>query len=207
MKLINLIDKCLNFVVLCSKKYNIDESHALLHSIEVLHYAKKILHSELEANPYLHEQKDIIYTSAILHDMCDNKYVVEKEGLHRIDQFLSPHMEPEKIHTVLEIISKMSYSKVKKVGFPNLGDHQLAYHIVRESDLLTAYHIPRSIAFTMIKLDKTYSNGLDDIRLLFEQRMLHQIKDSLFVTKYSQQQAFKLHNETLRSLDDYTCKF
>ena len=41
----------------------------------------------------------------------------------------------------------MSYSKVKVHGYPELGDYQLAYHIVRESDLLTAYNIPRSIVY------------------------------------------------------------
>ena len=29
----------------------------------------------------------------------------------------------------------MSYSKVKKSGFPDMNEFQTAYHIVRESDL------------------------------------------------------------------------
>ena len=46
-----------------------------------------------------------------------------------------------------DIIGSMSYSKVKKNGFPELGDYQTEYNIVREADLLAAYDIDRAIIY------------------------------------------------------------
>ena len=97
LPLSKIIDASLKYVVHNSKLYNIDESHSLTHSIEVLHYAKNIVHSEIDNNPFLLEQKEIIYSSAILHDMCDNKYVCEKEGLERIEDFLIPLIGNKKL--------------------------------------------------------------------------------------------------------------
>ena len=45
----------------------------------------------------------------------------------------------------------MSYSKVNKNGFPELGNYQLCYNIVREADLLASYNIDRCIIYQMIK--------------------------------------------------------
>jgi hypothetical protein len=54
LTLISSIMNCaFQYVINTSKRYNIDESHALKHSMDVLHYSNKIYQSELTKNPYL----------------------------------------------------------------------------------------------------------------------------------------------------------
>jgi len=67
----SLLSKLVHFVLLTTKKYQIDESHGLSHSMNVLHYANKIYESEIENYPILKNQEKLIYVSAILHDMCE----------------------------------------------------------------------------------------------------------------------------------------
>ena len=197
----NLINASFQYVMMTSKKYDIDESHALSHSMKVFHHTKSIINAELIQNPFLLEQKDIIYTSAILHDMCDKKYMDENEGIQFIDKFLSAHLERHKIDVVKSIITSMSYSKVKTVGYPNLGEYQLAFHIVRESDLLTAYDVPRCIVYSMFQPGTDYSSTIHHVNNLFESRMLQHINDDLFVTEHSKLLSRKLHIEAKTELD------
>jgi len=139
----SLITKLFHFVLYASSKYNIDESHGLSHSMNVLNFAHNIYINELPDFPFLKEQERIIYTSAILHDMCDKKYMNENEGIYEIEEYLQEKLDPIEIDLTKTIISTMSYSTVKKKGYPLLGTYQLAYHIVREADLLSAYDFDR----------------------------------------------------------------
>jgi HD superfamily phosphodiesterase len=68
--------------------YNIDESHGLSHSMNVFLMANDIYRHEVINTPILRGQQQIIYTSAILHDTCDHKYMDKEEGLERIREFL-----------------------------------------------------------------------------------------------------------------------
>ena len=140
-----IIVKAFELVMILCKKFNIDESHSLKHSMEVYNFTLRIYESEVVMNPYLEEQKDIIVLAAILHDTIDKKYVAEEDGIEEIRKYLNDVMAPEKLSVIFQIITTMSYSTVKKNGFPLLGDYQLAYHIVREADLLAAYDIDRCI--------------------------------------------------------------
>ena len=69
----NLIAKGFKYVVETSKKFNIDESHALKHSMEVYGFANRIYENEVKNSPNLEKQREIIYMAAIGHDMCDKK--------------------------------------------------------------------------------------------------------------------------------------
>jgi HD superfamily phosphohydrolase YqeK len=71
-----------------SSKYNIDTSHSESHSMSVLHFADENYNSQLYFNPELKEQKNVIYCAAVLHDMCDKKYIEEEKGLNEIEYFL-----------------------------------------------------------------------------------------------------------------------
>ena len=53
--------------------------------------------NELPDCPFLKEQEKVIYTAAILHDMCDKKYVNEDEGIRQIEDFLQESMDPAEI--------------------------------------------------------------------------------------------------------------
>jgi len=196
-----IIDKAFELVMILCKKFNIDESHSLKHSMEVYNFALRIYESELPMNSYLEEQKDIIVVAAILHDTIDKKYVAEEDGIEEIRKYLNDVMTPEKLSVIFQIITTMSYSTVKKNGFPLLGDYQLAYHIVREADLLAAYDIDRCIMYSMYKKNENYLKALDTAIVLFEHRVFRHRKDRLFVTNYSKKLSVKLHKKAKKDID------
>ena len=195
------IVKAFELVMVLCKKFNIDESHSLKHSMEVYNFALRIYESELPMNAYLEEQKDIIVLAAILHDTIDKKYVAEADGIEEIRQFLEGYVSTEKLGIIFQIITTMSYSTVKKNGFPLLGDYQLAYHIVREADLLAAYDIDRCIMYSMYTKNANYSEALDAAIVLFDHRVLKHRKDRLFVTNYSKKLSVKLHKKAKEDID------
>ena len=196
-----LIVKAFDLVMVLCKKFNIDESHSLKHSMEVYNFALRIYESELHMNPYLEEQKDIIVLAAILHDTIDKKYVAEEEGIEEIRKYLNGLVTFEKLDIIFQIITTMSYSTVKKNGFPLLGDYQLAYHIVREADLLAAYDIDRCIMYSMYTKNANYSEALDMAIVLFDNRVLKHRKDKLFVTNYSKKLSVNLHKKAKKDIE------
>ena len=196
-----IINKAFELVMILCKKFNIDESHSLKHSMEVYNFALRIYESELLMNPYLEVQKDIIVLAAILHDTIDKKYVVEADGIKEIRSYLENYVSPEKLSIIFQIITTMSYSTVKKNGFPLLGDYQLAYHIVREADLLAAYDIDRCIMYSMYTKNANYSESLDAAIILFECRVFRHRKDQLFITNYSKKLSIKLHKKAKKDIE------
>jgi hypothetical protein len=197
--LITLVNRAFQFAIIGSEKYHIDESHAVRHSLDVYHYALQIYNSELPKQPYLVEQQPVIYASAILHDMCDKKYMDESYGLNEIREHMKDYMTTEDLHAMSSIISTMSYSKVKRVGYPDLGDYQMAYHIVREADLLSAYDVTRSFIYQMMHERYQYTQSLEVVNELFDKRIFNYIPDDLFITEFSKQKARELH---LQSKDE-----
>jgi len=196
-----IIVKAFDLVLLLCKKFNIDESHSLKHSMEVYNFALRIYENELILNPYLSEQKDIIILASILHDTIDKKYVSEEIGISEIREYMKSYITPEKLDIIFQIITTMSYSTVKKNGFPKLNDYQLAYHIVRESDLLAAYDIDRCIMYSMYTKNMDYSNALNSAVILFENRVFKHRKDKLFVTKFSKKLSIQLHKKAKKDVD------
>jgi hypothetical protein len=95
----------------------------------------------------------------------------------------------------------MSYSKVKANGYPNLGEYQMAYHIVREADLLSAYDIDRCLIFTMYKNNCQYNEALKEALQLFDNRVFRMRQDRLFVTNYSKRESLKLHRNAKKSVE------
>ena len=190
-----LINQLFKFVIRTSALYNIDESHALKHSMDVYQYANTIFHQEVIKNPYLKEQKSIIDSCAILHDMCDNKYVDETIGLKNINDFLANTFLQEEINTINQIIQTMSYSKVKKQGYPIIPKYQDAYHIVRQADLLAAYDIDRAIIYGMMVKGQSYEESLSESIQLFDKRVLQHITDNLFYHDSAIEIGKKLHHE------------
>ena len=198
----HLVNHALQYVIQTSQKYNIDESHALKHSMDVLHYSNKIYQSELIVNPSLMNKKDIIYMSAILHDTCDKKYVNEKIGIREMCDYMKNYLDPLTLCVVSEIIATMSYSKVKIYGYPELGDDQLAYHIVREADLLAGYDLDRCIIYQMMHEENSYQESLQIAIDLFHKRILRYIEDDLFITSYSKKKAAELHLKALEDIEN-----
>jgi HD superfamily phosphodiesterase len=195
-----IVNAAFNFVIFTSKKYNIDESHSLKHSIDVFNFANKIYNSEVRKSPFLQEQKDIIHVSAILHDMCDKKYMNEGDGVVNINKYMETYMPQTELKVVSDIISTMSYSKVRKSGYPNLGEYQLAYNIVREADLLSAYDVDRCLIYQLMHENYTYSDSLKLVYDLFENRVLKYREDKLFITNYSKSKSYDLHTKALEDI-------
>lgn len=196
-----LINELFNFILVTSRKYRIDESHDISHSMNVLHFAHNIYNTEICVNPGIKSHKNIIYLSAALHDMCDNKYMDESEGIKAINEHLQVITTPEENDIITKIIQTMSYSKVKKNGFPDLGIYQNAYHVVREADLLSAYDFDRAIIYDMKANNKPFDQSYDHAQKLFDMRVLKHAEDNLFTTDYAKSQYPILHTQALQRMD------
>lgn len=180
-----LFSKLFQFVMLITSRYKIDESHGVSHSMDVLHFAHHIYNSELYKHPQLASQERMIYVAAIIHDMCDKKYMNEQEGVAEIEEYLGDKLTPLEIDTTKKIVSTMSYSTVKKKGYPDLGLYMPAYHIVRESDLLSAYDFDRSMIYHMYNTASSTEEAFANAKELFRVRVLKHDKDGLFTTEYA----------------------
>ena len=95
----------------------------------------------------------------------------------------------------------MSYSTVKKKGYPDLGKYQHAYHIVREADLLAAYDFDRSVIFNIMRNKCNYIDSLYESKELFEKRILNYRKDKLFITNYSKNKSVLLHKKAIADIE------
>lgn len=198
----NIINQAFQYVIKTSLLYKIDESHSLKHSMQVFQYAKDIYEKEVIQNPELSEQKDIIYISAILHDMCDKKYIINEElSLIAMKNFMNPYMSEDTLVIICAIITTMSYSKVKKNGYPDLGKYQMAYHIVREADLLAAYDPDRCIIYSMMMQNCNYVEAVRRCIELFDKRVLKYIGDGLFVTDSGKKMTTILHDKAIMDIE------
>ena len=199
-----LLNALFHFVMLMTVKHKIDDSHGLKHSMEVLHFAKNIYDSEVMKSTCLREpeQERVIYISAVVHDMCDKKYMDESTGIAEIRDFLQGTrlVENHEIDAVEKIISTMSYSTVKKRGFPDLGKYQHAYHIVREADLLSAYDFDRCMVYGMEKQHNNLHEAYLHARELFYNRVLKYDRDELFFTDYSKECSKTLYKRAIRRM-------
>lgn len=199
-----LLSKLFQFVMFITSKYAIDESHGLSHSMNTLYYANQIFESEIEQKPELKSQERLVYVSAVVHDMCDKKYMNEKLGIAEVEHFLKQHdngLHEFEIENAKKIISTMSYSTVKKNGYPGLGEYQHAYHIVREADLLTAYDFDRSMLYHMNVNKANLYDSFINAEDIFKKRVLQHNRDKLFITKYSNFESRKLHIKAIMRMD------
>jgi len=200
MKLFNDVFK---FILQTSSKHRIDESHDISHSMNVLHYAHNIYEKEMCKTPHIKSHKNIIYLSAALHDMCDKKYMDETEGIKSITDHLNLITTPVENDVITKIIQTMSYSKVKKYGFPELGIYQTAYHIVREADLLSAYDFDRCIIYDMKVNGNSFTDAYDHAEVLFQHRVFKHAEDNLFTTEYANTQYPTLHNQSIQQINTW----
>lgn len=196
-----LFTKLFRYVLTTTLQYNIDESHGLSHSMNTLYYANQIFREEVLIRPEIQFHERLIYVSAIIHDMCDKKYTDKSRELVNIERFLGESLKPYEIETTTKIISTMSYSYVKEHGFPDLGEYQTAYNIVREADLLTAYDFDRSIIYHMnnhIVLD--LQTSFHNAKTLFSERVFRHNEDGLFFTDYAKKQSIVLHDNAFQRM-------
>ena len=201
VSLANIVNHAFNYVILASKIYSIDESHALKHSMDVFHTTNKIYNSEVKKFPYLETHREIIYSAAILHDMCDKKYMSQEHGVDNMKKYMCDFMTETDLDISSKIISSMSYSTVKKYGYPDLKEYQLAYNIVREADLLTSYDVDRCIIYGMMVENLNYDESVKRAISLFDNRTLKYRSDNLFTTDYALYESSLLHKKALVDIE------
>jgi len=112
---------------------------------------------------------------------------------------MKDYMTTDHLNAMSRIISTISYSKVKRNGYPDLGKYQMAYHIVREADLLAGYDVTRSFIYQMMHEQYQYTESFRVVNELFDKRIFNYLPDYLFITEFSKQKARELH---LRAKDE-----
>jgi HD superfamily phosphodiesterase len=195
------LNNIVQFVLSQCNKYNIDETHALNHALNVLNYSKQIYNEEVNIYEKLKQQQHVIYTSALMHDICDSKYTDEKKAINEIQEFLISHeYKPVDISVIKQIISTMSYHKIKENGFPDLGDYQQAFHVVREADLLTAYDFNRMLLYGVYQNTDTYETSFLRSKQLYMDRVDKHYHDGLLTTQYAKRCAADLNARELTTM-------
>lgn len=182
------LSKLFNIVLMTISKYKIDESHGIIHAMNVLHNCDHLIDSVIQKQPEIEEHRKIIYSAAILHDMCDKKYMNEDEGIKEIKSYIYDSISNTELDVMENIVSTMSYSKVKKKGFPDLGQYQTAYHVVREGDLLAAYDFDRCMIYHMTQNNADVHSAFQDAYSLFQTRIFKHQEDGLLLFPYSNEQ-------------------
>jgi hypothetical protein len=97
----------------------------------------------------------------------------------------------------------MSYSKIKKNGFPELGNYQNEFNIVREADLLAAYDIDRAIIYNMTKSKNNFESAFINSKLLYYDRMAKHHDDQLFTFNYTKSEGYKLNELCIKKINEY----
>lgn len=182
------LSKLFNIVLMTISKYKIDESHGIIHAMNVLHNCDHLIDSVIQKQPEIEEHRKIIYSAAILHDMCDKKYMNEDEGIKEIKSYIYDSISNTELDVMENIVSTMSYSKVKKKGFPDLGQYQTAYHVVREGDLLAAYDFDRCMIYHMTQNNADVHSAFQDAYNLFQTRIFKHQEHGLLLFPYSNEQ-------------------
>jgi len=173
-----------------------------MHSMAVLRYADELYRSQFNMFPYLKDQTNVIYSAAVLHDMCDKKYMTQSEGIKEIDEFLQDKLNKDELFYTKQIMETMSYSTVKKNGYPELGDYEMAYHVVREADLLCSYDFDRCITFKLnqgMPLTDAYHDALE----LFHNRVFNYNTDKLLISDYAMKESHHLNLNALKQINTW----
>lgn len=205
-----LFSRLVSFIALQSKKYGIDSTHGLPHSLQAYGFARQLYESEVVVHPQLKEAELVITCAAMLHDMCDGKYVDKEVGLAEIQCFLRSEtpLKPVEVQAVSQIVSTMSYSWVQQNGYPELAQPYIqAYHVVREADLLCSYDVDRSVLFhinkavsrgeAVLEFAGAFANATD----LFESRVLPLRGSGYYTTAEGYIQAARLEGQAKNRLE------
>jgi hypothetical protein len=113
---------------------------------------------------------------------------------------MKKYMVSEELEATTKIISSMSYSTVNKYGYPNLGIYNTAYHIVRESDLLAAYDIERSLIYQLTHENYNFTDSIKETTKIITDRVLKYREKNLFLTEYSKKKSEELHLKCVKNL-------
>lgn len=170
------MDALLQFVQDQCIKYNIDESHGVKHAKCTWARAAMLIKTLPDMNE---DEKRVALYAAALHDTCDSKYSPVEEASRDIRDFLIyMNMDLEEIQAVIDIVTTMSYSKLKMslkdglIQYPDHGKWQRAYDVARNADLLEAYIVARCVLYNKhIYPNKTEDEHWKRAEELFNERV------------------------------------
>lgn len=168
-----------DFIFSTCRRYNIDYSHNMHHSFQVLELADTIAKRDYSLTT---NEKTVLDLSCLLHDMCDNKYTIVYQSSLDISKFLLTDLcVPHHIHDgVMNTIMTMSFNKIvqtdNRVVYPMWLEtewhYRDAFHIAREADLLTSYDLKRMVHYKHERLGlQDFDTIHHDIRDTVENRM------------------------------------
>jgi HD superfamily phosphodiesterase len=195
------------------KKYGIDESHGLKHSMGTVCWAEKLALAYNDIPPY---EYDIIIYSAALHDMCDSKYRNLSEASDEIYSWLlEQQCTKETANAVIDIITTISYSKLKMSQidgkpkiYPDHGRWQRAYHIVRHADLLEAYRVVRCYLYSKHRKPAWSEDELwAETRKIFDERIFKYVSDGWIFLEQALKFVPDLEREALRCFRERDCTY
>lgn len=210
---ISLIPIVQKFVEEKSQYYNIDMSHNLHHSLQVKEIGFVIAERDHHLNT---RQKEILYLSCMLHDMCDAKYVPRVQGILDVSNFMRNQCGVSMLthDAVMEIITSMSYSQIVKpdgkVEYPMwlFTEHNgwgEVFHIARQADLLTSYDMKRMVHYKKEKLGFFYSCDIyQDIVDTVGARMNGLLEKGLFLSPTAIKIAKQWHQELCADVEALT---
>ena len=175
------------FINDCCVRYSIDESHGLLHALNTMNWAEKLLAAEDNVSP---DERRMALYGAALHDMCDAKYTDIQEAGDVICAWLTRERgwTATDAAALIRIIQSTSYSKLKLVlqvdprgegaPYPDHGRWQRAFHIIRHADLLEGYSVRRCMLYTRHRLPQVSEDDYWPIvNEVFQQRVLRYVSD------------------------------
>ena len=116
---------------------------------------------------------------------------------------LENNMSELEISVVHDIVEKMSYSKVKTNGFPEMGKYQSAYNVVREADLLGAYDFNRAIVYSLYNKNDDIDEAYEETCQIFLNRMLKHEEDGLLTFDYTKKDAIEKKNHSLQQMKQW----
>jgi hypothetical protein len=201
------MDLLFTFIERQCVKYEIDESHGLKHAKGTYMRALDILNGLSEVS---NEESKMALYAAALHDTCDSKYTPVDEAASEIGIFLRTLMwSPEEISALINIVTSMSYSKLKRshtsgqIDFPKHGRWQRAYHVARHADLLEGYIAARCILYNIhLFPEKSMKDHWKRARELFDERVFTYVSEGWIFLPSALTMAVSLEQEARRCLEE-----
>lgn len=212
----NLIDQLSSFVqTVCKDR---DESHGWHHMKKVYENSKQIMDKMDKVKRYTDNNiREMVYICAWLHDVNDHKYDHDNTLTNTIYEFLSSTLlyDDTKIALILNIISRVSFSKEVKTGSDDwlsvLGEiGVLVRDIVSDADKLEAIGksgIERCIAFTKerymenYEVEIPYEAMVANVKKHANEKLLI-LKNRYIRTSVAKKMAEPLHNEMVNMLNN-----
>ena len=171
---VQLLKKSIPIVKKHAEKYNVDESHNHIHSLEVANYCLCLIRFETNLSKM---EKDIAILGSIFHDTIDDKYIPSSENT---EELLQSYLEQvvgknsKLIEPVILFSKSMSYSKtvirqkdksliLQIPSYIQNHPYVRAFHLMRNADLLSSYNLKRCLLF------RSWRNETKDSVLLYDE--------------------------------------